>query len=66
MLWKWLDGESEMGLRFMSCVCALRTCQVLASKVRSIVNDTRNNGRRVDASDGLNVSTTALINRYLV
>jgi len=39
--------------------------KVLASKVRSIVNDTRNNGRRVDASDGLNVSTTALINRYL-
>jgi len=39
--------------------------KVLATKVRSIMNDTRTAGRRVDTSDGLSLSTTALLNRYL-
>jgi glucose-6-phosphate isomerase len=38
---------------------------VLASKIRTIVNSTRTAGRAVSASDGLNVSTTNLLNRYL-
>ena len=33
--------------------------------MRSIMNDTRTAGRRVDTSDGLSLSTTALLNRYL-
>lgn len=39
--------------------------KVLASKIRTIVNSTRTAGRAVSASDGLNVSTTNLLNRYL-
>ena len=39
--------------------------KVLASKIRTIVNSTRTAGRSVSASDGLNVSTTNLLNRYL-
>eukprot|EP00854_Cymbomonas_tetramitiformis_P002537 gene2537-3287_t len=39
--------------------------KVLASRVRSIVNDARNKGRRIESSDGLNVSTQELINKYL-
>ena len=40
--------------------------QALATNVRAIVNDTRTHGRRADATDGLNISTTSLLNRYLV
>mmetsp|Transcript_2380 Transcript_2380/g.3986 ORF Transcript_2380/g.3986 Transcript_2380/m.3986 type:complete len:665 (+) Transcript_2380:135-2129(+) len=39
--------------------------KVLATRVRSIVNDTRMNGRKAGSTDGLNVSTTAMLNRYL-
>jgi len=39
--------------------------KVLASKVRTIVNDTRSNGRNATTSDGLNISTTTLLNKYL-
>ena len=39
--------------------------KVLASKIRSLMNVTRTKSRIVNASDGLNPSTTRLLNRYL-
>eukprot|EP00238_Polyblepharides_amylifera_P014132 CAMPEP_0196580188 /NCGR_PEP_ID=MMETSP1081-20130531/27665_1 /TAXON_ID=36882 /ORGANISM="Pyramimonas amylifera, Strain CCMP720" /LENGTH=600 /DNA_ID=CAMNT_0041899995 /DNA_START=227 /DNA_END=2029 /DNA_ORIENTATION=+ len=39
--------------------------KVLATRVRTIVNSTRTDGRRVGPEDGLNISTTSLLNRYL-
>jgi len=39
--------------------------KVLASKVRSKMNDARTNGRSIEAKDGFNASTTRLLNKYL-
>jgi hypothetical protein len=39
--------------------------QVLASKVRTKINEARNNNRFMANSDGFNYSTTRMINKYL-
>lgn len=38
---------------------------VCRHQVRTIMNQARTEGRRITASDGLSISTTALLNRYL-
>ncbi len=38
---------------------------MLATKVRSVMNQTRNKNRRVLPSDGFNSSTTRMMNKYL-
>jgi glucose-6-phosphate isomerase len=38
---------------------------VLASKVRTKINEARNNNRFIAGSDGFNYSTTRMINKYL-
>jgi hypothetical protein len=39
--------------------------KVLASKVRQMINNSRNKHRFVNNSDGFNYSTTRLLNKYL-
>lgn len=39
--------------------------KVLASKVRQIINQSRNKHRFINNSDGFNYSTTRLLNKYL-
>jgi glucose-6-phosphate isomerase len=39
--------------------------KVLASKVRQMINASRNKHRFVNNSDGFNYSTTRLLNKYL-
>ena len=39
--------------------------KVLASKVRTKINEARNNNRFMANSDGFNYSTTRMINKYL-
>jgi glucose-6-phosphate isomerase len=38
---------------------------VLASKVRQMINTSRNKHRFINNSDGFNYSTTRLLNKYL-
>jgi glucose-6-phosphate isomerase len=39
--------------------------KVLASKVRSSMNEKRTKGEKMSEADGFNPSTTAMLNRYL-
>jgi glucose-6-phosphate isomerase len=39
--------------------------KVLASKIRQMINQSRNKHRFVNNSDGFNYSTTRLLNKYL-